>query len=193
GLLRRVAPRQLDGLGDDRGRGNVGPLEELVDADPQEVAIDDRHAFEGPVLGEAPDDAVDLVLMLADAGHEVGGGVRGGVRLSRMGQTRVRYSPVRVSTLIRSPGLTNSGTCTVMPVSNVAGLRAPATRSPWIPGSVSVIDSSTAAGRSTPTISFLYICSTAESPSFRYLVASPRASSSTSCWSYVVLSMNTYC
>ena len=35
----------------------------------------------------------------------------------------------------------------------VAGLRAPETRSPWTPGSVSATVSSTAAGRSTPTIS----------------------------------------
>src|SRR5690606_8962158 len=66
---------------------------------------------------------------------------------------RVRYSPVRVSTLMRSPGLTNSGTWTTRPVSRVAGLRAPDTRSPWTPGSVSVTASSTAAGRSVPMIS----------------------------------------
>ena len=44
------------------------------------------------------------------------------------------YSPVRVSTLMRSPGLTNSGTCSTSPVSRVAGLRAPDTRSPCTPG-----------------------------------------------------------
>ena len=60
------------------------------------------------------------------------------------------YSPVRVSTLMRSPWLTNSGTWTMRPVSRVAGLRAPETRSPCRPGSVSVTVSSTAAGRSTP-------------------------------------------
>ena len=53
---------------------------------------------------------------------------------------------MRVSTLTRSPGFTNSGTCTTMPVSSVAGLRAPDTRSPWMPGSVSVIVSSTDGG-----------------------------------------------
>ena len=47
------------------------------------------------------------------------------------------YSPDRVSTLRRSPTLTNSGTCSTSPVSSVAGLRAPDTRSPWMPGSVS--------------------------------------------------------
>ena len=56
----------------------------------------------------------------------------------RRGQARARYSPERVSTLIFSPGSTNSGTCTTRPVSSVAGLRAPDTRSPCTPGSVSV-------------------------------------------------------
>ena len=40
-------------------------------------------------------------------------------------QARERYSPVRVSTLMTSPGPTNNGTCTTKPVSSVAGLRAP--------------------------------------------------------------------
>src|SRR5437764_6414110 len=64
---------------------------------------------------------------------------------------RARYSPLRVSTLIFSPTSTNSGTWTTRPVSSVAALRAPDTRSPCTPGSVSVTWSSTAAGRSTPT------------------------------------------
>ena len=38
--------------------------------------------------------------------------------------TRVRYSPVRVSTLTLSPVFTKRGTCTENPVSRVAGLRA---------------------------------------------------------------------
>src|SRR5437868_2727972 len=46
----------------------------------------------------------------------------------RCGQTRVRYSPVRVSTLTRSPVSTNSGTWTTAPVSSVAGFLAPDTR-----------------------------------------------------------------
>jgi len=35
------------------------------------------------------------------------------------------YSPVRVSTLILSPWLTNRGTATVSPVSSVAGFEVP--------------------------------------------------------------------
>ena len=56
------------------------------------------------------------------------------------------YSPLRVSTLTRSPGLTNSGTWMTRPVSSVAGLRAPDTRSPCTPGSVSAMVSSTDGG-----------------------------------------------
>ena len=41
------------------------------------------------------------------------------------GQTRVWYSPVRVSTRMTSPSSTNRGTWTTSPVSRVAGLRAP--------------------------------------------------------------------
>ena len=54
------------------------------------------------------------------------------------------YSPERVSTRTRSPWLMNNGTWITLPVCSVAGLRAPLTRSPWTPGSVSLIVSSTA-------------------------------------------------
>ena len=67
-------------------------------------------------------------------------------RCMRRAQTRVMYSPERVSTRILSPVSTNSGTWTTLPVSSVAGLRAPDTRSPCTPGSVSAIVSSTDAG-----------------------------------------------
>src|SRR5438445_7002965 len=55
---------------------------------------------------------------------------------SRVAHTRVMYSPVRVSTLIFVPGSMKSGTCTVAPLSSVAGFVAPETRSPFTPGSV---------------------------------------------------------
>ena len=54
-----------------------------------------------------------------------------------------------------------------LPVSSVAGLRAPDTRSPCTPGSVSATDSSTDAGSSVPTISCPYICRMAVEPSTR--------------------------
>ena len=63
--------------------------------------------------------------------------------------TRSMYSPERVSTLIRSPSSTNSGTFTTAPVSSVAGFSAPVRVSPFTPGSVFVMVSTTDAGRST--------------------------------------------
>ena len=82
-----------------------------------------------------------------------------------LAQASVTYSPERVSTLMRSPGFTNRGTWSTRPVSSVAGLRAPDTRSPCTPGSVSATFSSTAAGRSDPTISSPYIWSVTDEPS----------------------------
>src|SRR4051812_22934603 len=59
-------------------------------------------------------------------------------------QARDMYEPERVSTLILSPMLTNSGTFTVAPVSSVAGLLPPPEAvSPLTPGSVCVTSSST--------------------------------------------------
>ena len=51
---------------------------------------------------------------------------------------REMYSPLRVSTLSRSPSSTNNGTLTTAPVSRVAGLLPPWAVSPLTPGSVSV-------------------------------------------------------
>ncbi len=50
--------------------------------------------------------------------------------------TRSRYSPVRVSILMRSPMLMNSGIETLAPVSTVAGLSVLVAVSPFTPGSV---------------------------------------------------------
>src|SRR6185312_14646429 len=63
--------------------------------------------------------------------------------------TRPRYRPSRVSTLTRSPVVTNSGTWISAPVSSVAGFVPPVDRSPCRPGSVWLIVSSTLAGSST--------------------------------------------
>ena len=59
------------------------------------------------------------------------------------------YSPVLVSTLIVSPSLTNIGTLTTAPVSNVAGFIAFVAVLPLIPGSAWVINNSTKFGAST--------------------------------------------
>ena len=50
--------------------GHVGAPRQLVGADAQQRAVDDRHALERPVLGELRDDRVDLLVMLVDAEHE---------------------------------------------------------------------------------------------------------------------------
>ena len=63
--------------------------------------------------------------------------------------TRVRYLSSRRSTRITWPSSMKSGTCTVAPVSSVAGLVAPVAVSPRTPGSVRVTASSTKDGSST--------------------------------------------
>src|SRR5581483_4198283 len=178
-LLGRVRLGQLDGLADHGARGDVGAFEQLPRRHAQQGPVDRGHAVDGPRDGVAPDQLVEARHTAAHAldlgrrervwrhgelGEELGrrdpfdlglvqeaeGALPG---LPPRSHTRVRYSPVRVSTLTRSPVLTNRGTEMTWPVSTVAGLRAPETRSPCTPGSVSVTVSSTAAGRSTPTIS----------------------------------------
>src|SRR5262245_34204539 len=67
----------------------------------------------------------------------------------RAAATRPRYSPLRVSTLITSPSLRKSGTCTTAPVSSVAGLEPPDAVSPRMPGSVLTICRSRKLGSST--------------------------------------------
>jgi len=81
-------------------------------------------------------------------------------------QTRVWYSPVRVSTRIVSPGSTKIGTVTTRPVSVVAGLRAPVWVSPAKPGSVSATTRSTVTGSSTPIVSPCYVVRSSIIPSF---------------------------
>ena len=65
------------------------------------------------------------------------------------GHAREMYRASRVSTLIRSPCSTNSGTCTIAPVSSVAGLVTLETVSPLTPGLVATTSSSTDAGSCT--------------------------------------------
>ncbi len=66
-------------------------------------------------------------------------------------QARDRNSPVRVSTLILSPGLMYSGTCTTRPVSSVAGLVRAVAELPRTAGSHSVIANVTEVGNCSPT------------------------------------------
>src|SRR5688572_363172 len=158
GVVGGIALGQVDRLADGDAEGDVGPPAELIDGDAQEVAVDDRHPVDRPAIGELGDDGVDFVAVVFHAPGQlngVGGGGDGeleeqvvdrrpahvelvtqregplpGVSPCAGHQTRVRYSPVRVSTLTRSPVSTNSGTWTTAPVSSVAGFLAPDTRSP---------------------------------------------------------------
>ena len=103
-----------------------------------------------------------------------------------------RYSPERVSTFTRSPTFTNSGTCTTSPVSSVAGLRAPETRSPWMPGSVSVtveLDR----GREVDADDLVLVHRQDGGVAFLQVVdgVADRALAATCSWSYVSLSMKT--
>src|SRR5215208_6719668 len=194
---------RLDRLVEDDRRRHLGTGGQLEGGQPEQVAVDQRHPLDRPVLGGVGDAGVQLVPLPGDpvdqldgvgvggaglavvavAGQHLGhrpvqqvgleqdvegppaggragagrspGGFGGAGPAPPMRQgvahcTRVRYAPERVSTLIRSPVSTNSGTWTTAPVSTVAGLVAPETRSPLTPGSVSATSSSTAAGSSTP-------------------------------------------
>src|SRR6266508_4924533 len=151
-LRGRQQLRQLDGLVEgDRG-GHLRPGDQLVAGHPQQVAVEQRHALDGPVLRGPADALVELApepldaadqldgvgvervpsgvveVALEDLGdrllEEVGlvedveGAATGGgaspYRTVAAGAhcTRVRYAPLRVSTLMRSPVSTNSGTWT---------------------------------------------------------------------------------
>src|SRR6478735_7850126 len=209
-VLGGVLLRELDGLADHHGRRHLRLVRELEAAEPQHGPVHRRHAFDGPVLGVLAEQAVELGLVLLHTAQELLGVRvgRGGqvvqqlvgadrARLAlvteperalpglptRRHYARARYSPVRVSTLRVSPTSMKSGTCTTSPVSIVAGFRAPDTRSPWMPGSVSLTTRSTDAGRSTPSTSPSHIGKMAESPSLRYFTASPSASVDTCIWS----------
>src|SRR3990172_1385017 len=135
------------------------------------MAIDRRHPLHSPARGRLPDDRVERLTLGPPPGNHVrrppaelvGIGIlatliglierhqRLVAGLGRTHVTRVMYAPVLVSTLMRSPSFTNSGTCTILPVSTLAGLVPAEERSPFTPGSDSTTRSSTLVGRSIPT------------------------------------------
>src|SRR5215207_3550120 len=82
--------------------------------------------------------------------------------------TRVRYLSSRRSTRITWPSSMKSGTCTVAPVSRVAGLVPPVAVSPRMPGAVRVTVSSTKEGSSTVMTRSLWTRPSHSIPSFRY-------------------------
>src|SRR5205823_14692415 len=86
----------------------------------------------------------DVVELLCGDGVLVEGEGGGAALVRAPAHARDMYSPEAVWTFTRSPMLTNSGTCTVAPVSSVAGLLPPPEAvSPRTPGSVCVTSSST--------------------------------------------------
>ena len=102
------------------------------------------------LLDQVADDA-RLVGAARAAAREDEGAARGSgrLRVHRPRQpTRSTYSPVRVSTRMRSPSFTKSGTCTMAPVSIVAGLVTFDAVSPLMPGSQRVILASMKGGSS---------------------------------------------
>ena len=154
-VLGRVLLGDADRLVQNHAGGGVWLVGELVGRESEERSIDRRHPIDRPVLCGAVDVPVDLVEMskrpdseaLRPAGQsldrvdpELVGSIqrheRPFPRLERLGShALVRYSPVRVSTLIRSPVSTKSGTCTSRPVSSVTGFVAPDTVFPFTAGS----------------------------------------------------------
>src|ERR1700744_2600911 len=69
GLGGSVATTNFEGLVDDDGGGRVGIAEHLGYSGADQVAVDDSHALDAPVLGVGFDEAIDL--FLAGGGHAV--------------------------------------------------------------------------------------------------------------------------
>src|SRR5258708_7053159 len=62
GLGGGVAAAYFEGLVNDDGGGGVGVADHLGDGSADEVAVDDSHALDAPVLGVRFDEGVDLFL-----------------------------------------------------------------------------------------------------------------------------------
>src|SRR5262245_49773296 len=73
GLLGPELLGDLDRLVDGHLGRYLGRAQELVDGQPQDVAIDHGHPLELPVLGALPDHAIDAVLVGAHAPHDSAG------------------------------------------------------------------------------------------------------------------------
>src|SRR6266436_682780 len=76
--------RHLEGLVDRHLRGDAGSPQQLEDALAEDVAVDDRHPLELPVLRVATDQLVDLGLVHLGAAHE---------RLRELARLRVHRVP----------------------------------------------------------------------------------------------------
>src|SRR5262249_57862369 len=61
---------QLERLVEGDPRRYLGAVEHLVSPQPQDVAVDGRHAIEPPVLGDLGDHGIDPRLVLLDPGDQ---------------------------------------------------------------------------------------------------------------------------
>src|SRR3546814_14217893 len=77
GAVGGEARRQLHDLREDDPRGDVVARQELSGAHAQRGAIERGHAGEGPALGEAPEQLVDLLAVLVDGVDQRDGEVVG--------------------------------------------------------------------------------------------------------------------
>lgn len=64
---RAVAPRQLDRFIEGDVRRRLGRMQQLVGAEPQDVAIDGSHARQPPILRRLAQPAIDVGLIREDA------------------------------------------------------------------------------------------------------------------------------
>ena len=97
-----------------------------------------------------------------------------------------------MSILMRSPSEMNAGTCTMRPVSILAGLPTFETEPPLMDGSVSMTVMSTVCGSSMPTGRSSYISILSLMLGMRYGTASPRISSERPICSKLSLFMKWY-
>src|SRR5260370_21977031 len=72
-----VATADFEGFVDDDGGGSVGEADHLGDGGADEVAVDDGHALDAPVLGVGFDEGVDLFLACGGDAMEVFGEASG--------------------------------------------------------------------------------------------------------------------
>src|SRR5690606_1265621 len=171
GALGRIRLGQPHRFVDHHRGGCIRHVAKLLQTQTEDGAVDHRHALDTPmgarlgylpvefveVLEDTLDETPRLRWQLVERAHITGAiGLveRLESQVARLSpgfaHTRVKYSPLRVSTFTRSPCSTNRGAFTTSPVSSVTGLVAPVRVSPLTPGSASVTSSSTAAGKSTP-------------------------------------------
>src|SRR6185312_14887038 len=197
---RLLGPPAAPQLVEARHPGRDQLLEVVLGRGDQPVALPRRYGLQMHLLPRRADARrgldLDEPLPVEPVAHgaanprprlQVGGPQRANYARLR----RSRYSPVRVSILITSPTLMNSGTLTLAPVLILAGLVAPVAVSPRKPGSASVTACSMKLGSVTPTARPLKNSTSTLMFSGMNAAWSPTVSRGICTWSYVDVSMNT--